>query len=55
MSGRDREQSALKKPVNVGLADQACEPQHAGLIPDEMAAWAWWSIFAVRNIKSGLI
>jgi len=31
--------------VDEELADMVWEAWHAGLIPDDEAAWAWWSIF----------
>ncbi len=30
--------------VDEELADQVWEAWDAGLIPDEVAAWAWWRI-----------
>ena len=30
--------------VDVKLADLVWELSEAGLIPDEVAVWAWWSI-----------
>ena len=30
--------------VNENLADQVWELWNAGLIPDEVAAWAWWLV-----------
>ena len=31
--------------VDDGLADEVWEAWDTGLIPDDLAAWAWWSIF----------
>jgi hypothetical protein len=40
--------------VDEELADQVWEAWDAGLIPDELVAWAWWSIYEKRYSTSGL-
>ena len=39
--------------VDEELADQVGELWDAGLISDDLAAWAWWSIFSRSQATTG--